>query len=98
MGTTNEFAIQCIVYLHQGQVQYKAKGIVLLLTMMGEQECPENSHLRIFMSALMTDAVSVCQVKAYHTELAATCLCMALIETHDPKYTSQSYICFCPFL
>ena len=29
--------------------------------------------------------VSVCQVKAYHTELAATCVCMALIEIHDPK-------------
>ena len=35
------------------------------------------------MSALLT--VSVCQVKAYHKELAATCVCMALIEIHDPK-------------
>ena len=39
----------------------------------------------IFMSALLTDAVSVCQLKAYHTELAATCLCMTVTEIHDPK-------------
>ena len=39
----------------------------------------------IFMSALLTDVVSVCQLKAYHTELAATCLCTAVIEIHDPK-------------
>ena len=27
----------------------------------------------------------MCQVKAYHTELATTCPCMALTETHDSK-------------
>ena len=27
----------------------------------------------------------VCQVKAYHTELATTCPCMALIEIHDSE-------------
>ena len=52
---------------------------------MGEQKSPENSRLMIFMRVLLTDAFGVCKVKAYHTEVAATCLCMALIETHDPK-------------
>ena len=52
---------------------------------MGEQKSPKNSHLVIFMRALMTDGVSVCQVKAYHTELATTCPCMALIEIHDSE-------------
>ena len=34
---------------------------------------------------ILTDTVSVCQVKAYHTEVTATCHCMAPIQTHDPK-------------
>ena len=37
------------------------------------------------MRNLLTVAVSVCQVNAYNTEVAAIYLCMALIETHDPK-------------
>ena len=39
----------------------------------------------IFMRALPTDGVRVCQVKAYHTELATTCPCMALTEIHDSE-------------
>ena len=39
----------------------------------------------IFMRALLTDGLRVCQVKAYHTELGTTCLCMALTEIHDSK-------------
>ena len=39
----------------------------------------------IFLMALMTDAVGVCQVKVHHTQVAATCLCMDLMQTHDPK-------------
>ena len=39
----------------------------------------------IFMRALLTDGVRVCHVKAYHTELAATCLCVALIEIHNSE-------------
>ena len=37
------------------------------------------------MRALLTDGVRVCQVKAYHTELAITCPCMALTEIHDSE-------------
>ena len=37
------------------------------------------------MRALLTDGVRVCQVKAYHTELATTCPCMALTEIHNSK-------------
>ena len=39
----------------------------------------------IFTRALLTDGVQVRQVKAYHTELATTCPCMALTEIHDSK-------------
>ena len=39
----------------------------------------------IFMRALLTDGVRVCQVKVYHTELATTCPCMALTEIHDSE-------------
>ena len=39
----------------------------------------------IFMRALLKDGVRVRQVKAYHTELATTCPCMALIEIHDSE-------------
>ena len=39
----------------------------------------------IFMRALLTDGVRVCQVKAYYTELATTCPCMALIEIHGSE-------------
>ena len=39
----------------------------------------------IFMRALLTDGVRVCQVRAYHTELATTCPCMALTEIHDSE-------------
>ena len=39
----------------------------------------------IFMRALLTDGVRVYQVKACHTELATTCLCMALTEIHDSE-------------
>ena len=39
----------------------------------------------IFMRALPTDGVRVCQVKAYHTELATTCPCMALTDIHDSE-------------
>ena len=52
---------------------------------MGEQKSPKNSHLMIFMRSLLTDGVGVCQVNAYHTELATTCPCMALVEIHDSK-------------
>ena len=52
---------------------------------MGEQNSPKNSHLMIFMRALLTDGVRACQVKAYHTELATPCPCMALTETHDSE-------------
>ena len=44
---------------------------------MGDQKSPENSRLMIFMRVLLTDAFGVCKVKAYHTEVAATCLSMA---------------------
>ena len=37
--------------------------------LVGEQKSPKNSHLMIFMRALLTDGVRVWQVKAYHTEL-----------------------------
>ena len=50
---------------------------------MGEQNSPKNSNLMIFMRTLLTDGVRVCQVKAYRTELATTCLCMALTGIHD---------------
>ena len=52
---------------------------------MGEQKSPKNSHLMIFMRSLLTDGVGVCQVKAYHTELATTCPCMALVEIHNSE-------------
>ena len=39
----------------------------------------------IFMRALLIDGVQVCQVKAYHAELATTCPCMALTGIHDSK-------------
>ena len=39
----------------------------------------------IFMRALLTDGVRVCQVRAYHTELATTCHCMALTAIHDSE-------------
>ena len=52
---------------------------------MGEQTGPKNSNLMIFMRALLTDGVGVCQAKAYHTELATTCPCMVLIEVHDSE-------------
>ena len=39
----------------------------------------------IFMRALLTDEIRVCQVKAYQTEMATTCPCMALIEIHDSE-------------
>ena len=52
---------------------------------MGEQNSPKNSHLMIFMRALLTDGIRVCQVKAYHTELASACPWMALIEIYDSE-------------
>ena len=52
---------------------------------MGEQKRPKNNHLIIFMRALLTDGVQVCQVNAYHTVLATTCSCMALTEIHDSE-------------
>ena len=52
---------------------------------MGEQKSPKNSHLLIFMRALLTDGVRVCRVKAYHTELATASSCMALVEIHDSE-------------
>ena len=52
---------------------------------MGQQKSPKNHYLMILMRALLTDGVRVCQVKAYHTELATTCPCMAPIEIHDSE-------------
>ena len=51
--------------------------------LMGEHKSPKNSHLMMFMRALLTDGVQVCPLKAYCTELATTCPCMALTEIHD---------------
>ena len=53
--------------------------------LMGEHKSPKNSHLMIFMRALLTDGVQVCPVKAYRTELATTCPCMALTAIHDSE-------------
>ena len=53
--------------------------------LMGEHKSPKNSHLMIFMRALLTDGVQVCPVKAYCTELATACPCMALTEIHDSE-------------
>ena len=39
----------------------------------------------IFMRALLTAGVRVCQGKAYHTELATTHPCIALTEIHDSE-------------
>ena len=39
----------------------------------------------ILMRALLTDRVRVCQVKAYHTELATICPRMAPVEIHDSE-------------
>ena len=52
---------------------------------MGEQNRPKSNHLMIFMRALLTDGVRVCQVRAYYTELATTCHCMALTTIHDSE-------------
>ena len=52
---------------------------------MREQNHPKSNHLMIFMRALLTDGVRVCQVRAYHTELATTCHCMALTAIHNSE-------------
>ena len=64
-------------------------------TLIGEQMSPENSHLLIFMRALLTDWVGVCQVKACHTEVTAASLCMSLNETLDPPI-SELLISYSP--
>ena len=43
------------------------------------------NRLMILMRALLTDGVRVCQVRAYHTELATTCHCMALTVIYDSE-------------
>ena len=79
----------CIVYR---AVEHNVASFPLLYDsmdtlgiLMGEQKSPKNSHLMIFMRALLTDGVRVCQVKAYHTELATTYFCMALIDIDDSE-------------
>ena len=47
--------------------------------LMGEQKSPKNSQLVIFVRALLTDGVRVCQ------ELATTYPCMALAEILDSE-------------
>ena len=39
----------------------------------------------IFMRTVGTGKVKLCQVKAYHTDLAVTSLCMAVNWIHDPQ-------------
>ena len=38
-----------------------------------------------FIKALVTEALRLYQVKAYHTDLAVTSLCMAVNKIHDPQ-------------
>ena len=58
--------------------------------LMGEHKSAKNSHLMIFMRALLTDRVQVCPVKAYRTELATTCPCMTLTEIHNSEIQRMS--------
>ena len=47
----------------QGQCVRTSMTTFMVIGLMGEQKSPKNSHLMMFMRALLTDGVRVCQVK-----------------------------------
>ena len=51
-----------------------------------------NSHLTGFTRSLLTNAVGLCQVKAYYTELAAASLYMAVETNHSQMHLTLTLV------